>query len=535
MTDGAAAPDDAPGADLAPVGRRVGLLQVLRLVLVSLTLGIPALLPGPSGADAVAALAGVGAVYAVVTAGTELVRRRVRPHGSLLLGGLILFDGVYLASVLALTGGPGSVLAFLVLVHVVAVTLLLSFRTGLKAALWHALLLFAMSWLQRAGVVDEGPGTSAEQSAVIVTVALLLLAVASAWFSSLNEGQLRRGKTEARILAGMAGRMAALRHPEELVQALLVAVGDAFVGRRTVVVVHDDDGGGTARAFTLAGGTLDEVASGPAPIDDGPADASPTLARRLVDDDQALLARALPGADNVVVVPLVVEGRTLGSLAVEWGGGRRMRVSAGTVALLGQLAAHAALALRTAALQAEIERLARTDALTGLPNRRVFQETLARELAVAARRGTSCGLVVLDVDHFKSVNDTHGHQAGDDVLRRIGAVLAEVCRGTDVAVRYGGEEFAVVVPDCTPPEALAVAERVRAAVAASPAAVPVTMSAGVATFPADAGDPTGLVAAADTALYQAKRQGRDRSVRFRRLRTRPERPRSRALLRVVSS
>jgi two-component system, cell cycle response regulator len=535
VRDCAAAPHDAPGADLAPLGRRLLLLQVLRFLLVSLTLGIPALLPGPSGADAVSALAGLGAVYAVVTGGTELVRRRVRPHGPLVLGGLVLFDGVYLASVLALTGGPGSVLAFLVLVHVVAVTLLLSFRTGLKAALWHALLLFAMSWLQGAGVVDEGPGTSAEQAAVIVTVALLLLAVASAWFSSLNEGQLRRGKTEARILAGMAGCMAALRHPTELVHALLAAVADAFVGRRTALVLHDD-GGGTARAFVLAvGGTLEQVACGPAPGGEAPVDATPTLARRLVGENHALLAVALPGADNVVVVPLVAEGRTLGSLAVEWGGGRGTRVSAGTVTLLGQLAAHAALALRTAALQAEVERLARTDALTGLPNRRVFQETLARELAVAARRGTSCGLVVLDVDHFKAVNDTHGHQAGDEVLRRIGAVLAEACRGTDVAARYGGEEFAVVVPDCTPPEALAVAERVRAAVAASPGTFPVTMSAGVATYPADAGDAAGLVAAADAALYRAKRQGRDRSVRFRRLRTRPERPRSRALLRVVSS
>ena len=530
-----AAAYDAPGADLAPLGRRLGLLQVLRMALVALTLGIPAILPGPSGADAVPALAAVGAVYAVVTAGTEHLRRRVRPHGSLLVGGLILFDGVYLASVLALTGGPGSVLSFLVLVHVVAVTLLLSFRTGLKAALWHALLLFAMSWLQRAGVVGEGPNTSAEQAAVMVTVALLLLAAASAWFSSLNEGQLRRGRTEARTLAGMAGRMAALRHSTDLVNALLVAVADTFVGRRAAVVLHDD-AGGTARALVLAvGGSLDEVASGLVPVGEGPTDATPTLARRLAGEGHALLARALPGAHNVVVVPLVAEGRALGSLAVEWGGGRGMRVPAGTVALLGQLAAHAALALRTATLQAEVERLARTDALTGLPNRRVFQETLARELAVAARRGTSCGLVVLDVDHFKAVNDTHGHQAGDEVLRRIGAVLAESCRGTDVAVRYGGEEFAVVVPDCTRPEALAVAERLRAAVAASPAAVPVTMSAGVATFPADAADETGLVAAADTALYRAKRQGRDRSVRFRRLRTRPERPRSRALLRVVSS
>jgi len=506
-------------ADLAPLRRRLELLQVLRLALAALAVAIPVLLPGPLGHGSVPALAGLSAVYAAASGGVELARRRLRPNGTFVVGALVLFDGVYLAAVLSQTGGPGSVLAFLVLVHVVAVTLLLSFRAGLKAALWHALLLFGMSWLQRAGVVHEGPAASAEQAAVVVTLALMVMAVATAWFSSLNEGQLRRGKAEVRALAEMAGDMAAARQVPELVHALLAAVGEAFGPRRAAVVVYDREGG-TARAHVLAPDrSLAEAASGPAPAGD-PADGAPaTLSRRLdvAGDGGALLVRALPGATNVVVVPLVAEGGTVGTLAVEWGGGTLTRVSAGTVALLGQLAAHAA-------LHAEVERLARTDTLTGLPNRRVFQETLARELAVAGRRGTSCGLVVLDVDHFKAVNDTHGHQAGDDVLRRIGRVLVDTCRGTDVPARFGGEEFAVVVPDCTPADARAVAERVRAAVAASPAAVAVTVSAGVATFPADAADPTGLVAAADAALYRAKRLGRNRSIRFRRPRPRPVRP-----------
>ena len=514
-------PRSAAAADLAPLRRRLSLLQTVRLALAVVTSAIPLLLPGPIGGNTGATLAGLSAVYAGMSCAADVARRRVGARGAL-VGGPVLFDGVYLATVMALTGGPQSVLAFLVLVHVVAVTLLLSFRSGLKAALWHALLLFVVSWLQQAGVIDEGGGASPEQAAVLVALALLLMAMATAWLSSLNEGQLRRGKAQLRALADMAARMAGARRSPDLVQALLRGVGEAFGSPRAAVVVADA-AGGSARAFVLdAVGELAEAADGPAPAA-ATLSGRVSLERSLDADRHGLLARALPGAANVVVVPLVAEDRILGALAVEWGGGARTRVTAGTVDLIGQFAAHAALALRAAGLQAEVERLARTDALTGLANRRVFQEALARELAAATRRHGSCGLVVLDVDHFKAVNDTYGHQAGDDVLRRVGQVLAEESRETDVASRYGGEEFAVIVPDCTAAEALAAAERLRTAIAARPGAVPVTVSAGVAVFPADAADAASLVAAADTALYRAKGLGRNRSVRFRR----PRRPRAR--------
>ena len=528
MTLGGRRGPSAGAADLAPLHRRLGLLQVLRLGLAVIVSTTPLLLPGPLGDGSAAALGGLSAVYAGVSGALELVRRRLRLRSPFLVGGLVLFDGVFLAAVMSLTGGPQSVLAFLVLVHVVAVTLLLSFRAGLKAALWHALLLFLTSWLQRAGVVNEGPAASPGQAAVLVALALMVMAVATAWFSSLNEGQLRRGKAELRALAEMAGRMAATRRPSELVHALLRGVDEAFASPRAAVVLHDQ-ADESARAFVLGpDGELAEAAAGRA------GDAverveRPVQLERSLDGRDALLAAALPGARNVVVVSLAADGRALGALAVEWGGGAGTRVTSGTVDLIGQFAAHAALALRGAALQAEVERLARTDALTGLANRRVFHETLARELASAARRGSSCGLVVVDVDHFKAVNDTYGHPAGDEVLRCVGRALTETCRGTDVPARYGGEEFAVIVPDCTPASAMVVAERVRAAIAQRPGPVPVTVSAGVATFPADAADGASLVAAADAALYRAKRLGRDRSVRYRRAR------RARSVVEAVAS
>jgi diguanylate cyclase (GGDEF)-like protein len=120
-------------------------------------------------------------------------------------------------------------------------------------------------------------------------------------------------------------------------------------------------------------------------------------------------------------------------------------------------------------------------------------------------------LVLLDLDRFKYLNDRLGHQAGDEVLRRAAAALAEQCREFDLAARYGGEEFAVVLPGAGPEQALQIAERMREAVAASGTGAGVTASAGVATYPAHAGDAESLVRAADEALYRSKRGGRDRS------------------------
>lgn len=529
-------------ADLAPLPRRLGLLNGLRFGLAAAATLTAVALPDAMGGRA-PALVGLGAVYAAASATVELIRCRRGVHSAGLVGGLVLFDGVYLAAAMALTGGPQSALAFLVLVHVVAVTLLLSFRTGLKVALWHALLLFVSSWLQRAGVVPEGPGISPDQAALLGALALLAVAVATAGFAALNEGELRRGKSELRALAAMAARMAASSGPEELVAALLAGLRAAFGPLRAAVVLRQgpDEPG---RAFTLGGDDADaglafnlggdEAAAGVVEAAaGGPWEASrrPEPGRTLVSALDArcdpLLAKALPQARNVVLVPLVAEGHSMGTLAVERGGRPDVQVTARTVDLLAQFAAHAALALRSAALRSEVERLASTDALTGLANRRAFQEALARELAVAARRGEPCGLVILDVDHFKAVNDTFGHQGGDEVLRGVGRALTDAGRETDVAARYGGEEFAVVMPGCSASEAVEVAERLRAAIAGMGGPVPVTVSAGVAAFPADGDDSTALVAAADAALYRAKRLGRDRTVRFRRLRA-ARRPRLRS-------
>jgi diguanylate cyclase (GGDEF)-like protein len=164
---------------------------------------------------------------------------------------------------------------------------------------------------------------------------------------------------------------------------------------------------------------------------------------------------------------------------------------------------------------ARIAEMARTDSLTGLPNRRAFDEALAREVARAHRSGTPLVLALADLDHFKRINDEFGHPVGDAVLAAAGACLRSLLRSYDQAARYGGEELALLLPDTTVEQGFVVAERVRAAVASL--VVPgcgraVTVSVGVAGL-APAEEPASLVRRSDTALYAAKQAGRDRVVR----------------------
>jgi len=158
---------------------------------------------------------------------------------------------------------------------------------------------------------------------------------------------------------------------------------------------------------------------------------------------------------------------------------------------------------------------ATTDSLTGLANRWTFDEELALEWRRAERVGDPLALILLDIDNFKTINDTHGHQAGDEVLRKVGEVLAASVRQVDLAARYGGEEFAVIVPETDLGGAIDLAERLREALESEEIELQngthlsVTASFGAAVK----GDlPAGekLVAAADELLYEAKRAGKNR-------------------------
>jgi diguanylate cyclase (GGDEF)-like protein len=158
-------------------------------------------------------------------------------------------------------------------------------------------------------------------------------------------------------------------------------------------------------------------------------------------------------------------------------------------------------------------------------NHRTFQARLDEHLARAARYGKKLSLLLTDIDHFKSVNDTYGHPAGDEVLKGVARLLAREARTTDVAARYGGEEFALVMPETDEAGALRTAERIRERVAGAvfrtgQGELRVTLSIGVATFPADGERKPELVEVADGGLYHAKRHGRNQTVSLGALRAR---------------
>jgi diguanylate cyclase (GGDEF)-like protein/PAS domain S-box-containing protein len=153
-----------------------------------------------------------------------------------------------------------------------------------------------------------------------------------------------------------------------------------------------------------------------------------------------------------------------------------------------------------------VEAIARTDELTGMANRRAWDEELRRELARAARTGHRLCVVLLDLDHFKRYNDERGHQAGDALLRDAAIAWRMRIRITDFIARYGGEEFALILADCPPDQAVAILERLRAATPEGQ-----TCSAGMAYWDGSE-SPESLVGRADVALYEAKRAGRDRII-----------------------
>jgi len=184
---------------------------------------------------------------------------------------------------------------------------------------------------------------------------------------------------------------------------------------------------------------------------------------------------------------------------------------------LAMLALQAAAALVRTRLFERAERLATTDGLTGLLNRRTFNAQLQGRLREAQRYERPLSLVLLDIDHFKQVNDTHGHPAGDAVLRGVAALAQKQARETDIVARYGGEEIALILPETDAAGAHAIAERIRkAAASASHAtergAIEVTVSVGLATWPGAGDGAESLLEAADKALYRAKQAGRNRVV-----------------------
>ncbi|MEK7234652.1 MAG: GGDEF domain-containing protein [Elusimicrobiota bacterium] len=226
------------------------------------------------------------------------------------------------------------------------------------------------------------------------------------------------------------------------------------------------------------------------------------------------VARAFEKPERCVGVPIREGQEMLGYLYARIPEGADAAAwLAKTQSFVGELG----VAFRRVKLFQEVERLSEIDGLTGVRRRGAFDKKILEELVRAKTFKTTFAVMILDIDHFKSLNDGHGHPFGDQVLKRLGAVLNSLVYDTDFVARYGGEEFAIVLPRAEPAGALRKAEAIRAAIEAEVFSVGfeelrVTVSIGISHFPRDASSPEEMVARADAAMYAAKSAGRNRVV-----------------------
>jgi diguanylate cyclase (GGDEF)-like protein len=501
--------------ELVPLADRLRYMQLFRFAVAVTVLAYGLLVPRAVGVPLGELTVGTAA-YGLVSLLGGALWRQWRGRGLTLFGAMIIVDGVFLAWVPYSTGGISSPLRYLVFLHLIAVALLASHRTGLKLALWHSLLLFVVFHAQEAGILEPvGNGlrsTASEfQHLSAFVAAFWFVAIGTASFSAVNERELRRRKYDLEALARMAGAVEEATDPRAVAEVVVDSVVDTFGFTRAVLLRSVDDG----VSVLAVHGREEPIGNHWFPgldvtVAQACLDRKTVLVGGLDPAADPRLAELLPGARNLIVVPLSAEGRSVGAIVAEHGLRRGSRIERRVVTMVERFASHTALALRNAWLLEQVHKQAATDGLTGVANRRTFETALERELARARRAWGEVGLVLIDVDRFKQLNDAHGHQIGDDVLREVAATLARHCREYDTVARYGGEEFAVLLPGSGERESLAAAERFRRAIEEAETIVPVTVSAGVAVYPTHCSENSSLVKAADEALYESKRNGRNR-------------------------
>ncbi|MGA2191762.1 MAG: sensor domain-containing diguanylate cyclase [Nitrospirota bacterium] len=226
------------------------------------------------------------------------------------------------------------------------------------------------------------------------------------------------------------------------------------------------------------------------------------------------------GIKSMVCVPLKFKDDIIGILYVDDFTPRKFHAS--ELGLLSILSSFAAMSIDHAKLHARTKKMAFTDSLTTLYNHRHFMERLDSELLRAGRYDESFSLMMIDIDDFKKVNDSHGHIFGDKVLHHLGVVLRSSVRETDTAARYGGEEFGVLLPKVSSERAAVMADRIRKRIRTKTLSLmrgkdPLTVSIGVSNYPADGKNRIDLIRKADKALYEAKKRGKDQAVEYREL------------------
>lgn len=496
--------------ELVPLADRLRYMRLLRIGLVLAIVAIAGLNPGgvaPTSGRLWPATAG----YVVLFSAGELFWRLVRRRGLWLFGALLVTDAAYLVYASYMTGGMSSPLRFAVLLHLIAVALLASYRTGLKLVIWYVLLFLVEYYLPAAQTSSKA--LTGYAGVVVFAVALAAIAFGTSTLSAVNERELRRRRFDLEALAALAVDLEDARTPQRVAETALTSIADNFGIERMVLVQT----GTRSDVLATRGVDLPEAALRITPASvmaQAEQLHSTLLPMELSPDDDPGLTEMFGPARNLVVTPLYAEGGCLGVLVFEHGSRRGSRIERRLLTIVERFASHTALALRNAMLLQTLQEAAATDVLTGIANRRSFEEALDREITRSCRTGEPVTLVMLDLDHFKQINDNHGHQKGDELLRSVATALLANCRDIDVACRYGGEEFAVILTDCGSEEAATTAVRLWAGAAEIDSDLALTVSAGYATFPDQVRTREDLVSAADKALYEAKAEGRNRIIGY---------------------
>jgi diguanylate cyclase (GGDEF)-like protein len=377
--------------------------------------------------------------------------------------------------------------------------------------------------------VEDVPFTEEDEALLGKLAAELVRAVAAERLMA----DLQRARDEKERFYAAIERLNRTAKPREVFDATLqVAASIAPVDFGAVTLVEDGEGRARHRVARVVIEGSDRRApalEGLAFPDNGGLVAAavklgstlPGKELRIADALVFDVGTRLKGLESLRIFPLKAGEQVLGTLVL--GARRPQAYDREAVRQLEVIAIQAADALLRARLFAETEKLATTDGLTGLANHRTFQARLDEHLLASQRYGKRLALILCDVDHFKSVNDTYGHPVGDQVLRGVARALQKEARATDVVARYGGEEFAVIMPETDAAGGRVIAERIREKVGALALATElgqlrVTISLGLATFPDDGRRKAELVELADACLYHAKRSGRNRTVTAAQLR-----------------
>ncbi|MBW3619604.1 MAG: sensor domain-containing diguanylate cyclase [Actinobacteria bacterium] len=529
---------------------RLRVLTVARLIAVLITVGLLSFAGMVEGTDVASDLLSLASAVYLVANLVVLVLLRVTPRAVRGLRDLTLvFDAAWGVLVLAASGGPFSPFIVLLYLQLVAVTVLFAWQTGVKLALAYTI---GIAGLMLTGTSLGGEGANLYVAGVPVDVTTLVddvdtdlvelvqgifaivtmwvMVGATAYFSSVNERDLRRSNRELAVLRELNTELERSLDLDDVTQAIAQGTVSELGYRRAVVWRASN---GELRPGGSSGFDEDEVAFletlqlsvGAGTVSEAVEARAPRLVAR-EDPRPAALADAFAIDSPLVLVPLSTEGRLLGLLTVEVAApvGRSPKLKGRDLRILATLATEASLALDNARLHAELRDLSVTDALTGLYNHRYFQQRLQEELDRAVRKAAEDGplavsLFLMDIDFFKKVNDRFGHPSGDELLRSFAKLTLRVLRSSDVVCRYGGEEFAVILPDTDAEQAMQVAERLREAIERSNFTGSdgrylgqVTSSFGVETYGSGLPSRSEMIQRADAALYEAKESGRNRVI-----------------------